>query len=102
MSKQNLAKLVQKASQDDGVRKRLEAATSYDEIKRLASEQGLDLGSLEENAAAQIIRHATGQTEKELSVEELESVAGGFYEGWPVGLKMDWPKDRQIPPNQKT
>ena len=79
-------KLLEAAADDDQLGQQLQSASSYEEIKRLARQQGFDLGDLSEEEAQRTADVLTGQASGELSEEELELVAGGFNIGMPPTL----------------
>lgn len=70
MSEDAMAALRAAAQDDETLRTKLAAATSAEDVVRLAGEAGFDL--VEDLPAA-------GASSGELSLEELDSVAGG----WP-------------------
>ena len=86
MSKQNLIKLMQTALEDEQLLARLQQADSFETVKTLAAERGLDLGNLSAEEARRTMDIFTGQISDELSDEELELIAGGFNIGMPPTL----------------
>ena len=87
MSKENLIKLMQAATEDEQLQQRLQNADSYEEVKNLANQQGFDLGDLSAENAQRAVDVITGETSEELSDEELELVAGGNFEEVKVTFK---------------
>ena len=77
MSKQNLIKLMETAAADEQLRQQLESADSYQAVKSLAAEQGLELGDLSAEEAQRTVDVITGEASGELSDEEMELVSGG-------------------------
>lgn len=75
MSRENLAKLLKSAAKDEQLKARLEGTDSYDSLKSLAKERGLDISDVKEEDAATVVCVAGS---KELSEDELQKVAGGF------------------------
>jgi predicted ribosomally synthesized peptide with nif11-like leader len=89
MSKENLIKLVKTATDDEQLLEQLQSISSYEEVKNLARQQGLDLGDLSEAEAGRTIKVVTGAITEELSDEELELVAGGAYDLNPNDLSFN-------------
>lgn len=82
MSKQNLINLMQTAGEDEQLQQQLQNAGSFEALKTLAGERGLDLGDLSEEEAGRTVGVVTGEIKEELTDEELELVAGGWlFEG---------------------
>ena len=82
MSKQNLIKLMQAAAEDEQFEQQLQSADSYEAVKSLASERGLDLGNLSAEEAQRAADVLTGEASGELSDEEMDLVSGGWlFEG---------------------
>jgi predicted ribosomally synthesized peptide with nif11-like leader len=77
MSKENLVKLMQAAAENEQLGQQLQSASSYEEVKNLARQQGFDLGDLSAEAAGRTVDVLSGEASGELSDEELELVAGG-------------------------
>jgi predicted ribosomally synthesized peptide with nif11-like leader len=98
MSKENLVKLLEAAAEDEQLGQQLQRASSYEDVKSLARQQGLDLGDLSEEEAGRTVGVVTGEISEELSDEELELVAGGFNIGMPPTLKFNI----GMPPTLKT
>ena len=89
MSKENLVKLMEAATADEQLMQQLQSADSFEAIKTLAAERGLDLGDLSEAEAQRTLDVLTGQITEELSDEELEMVAGGAYDLNPNDLSFN-------------
>ena len=89
MSKENLIKLMEIAGENEALKQQWQSAGSYEEIKKLASQQNLDLGDLSQEEAARTIGVVTGAVTEELSDEELELVAGGAYDLNPNELSFN-------------
>ena len=94
MSRENLVKLLEAASADEQLMQQLQSSENFQEIKKLATGQGFDLGDLSAEEAKRTIGVITGEITEELSDEELELVAGGwswgetndsFHAGLPMG-----------------
>ena len=77
MSKENLVKLLEAAAADETLGQQLQSASSYEEVKDIARQQGFDLGDLSGEEAGRLIGVITGEITEELTDEELELVAGG-------------------------
>lgn len=77
MSRENLVKLMQATSEDEQLKVQVQNARSYEELRKVAQEQGFDMGDLSAEQAQRTIDVVTGQVTEELSEEELELVAGG-------------------------
>ena len=95
MSKENLIKLMEAAAADEQLGQQLQSASSYEEVKNLARQQGFDLDDLSEEEAARTFAVATGEINDELADEELELVAGGFVYGkvtWTWDSPKEFPK----------
>ena len=78
MSKENLIKLMEATAEDEELKRQWQSASSYEEVKNLARQQGFDLGDLSAEEAKRTIGVVTGEITEELSDEELEMVAGGI------------------------
>jgi predicted ribosomally synthesized peptide with nif11-like leader len=79
MSKENLVRLLEAASSDDQLMQELQSSENFQEIKKLASAQGFDLGDLSAEEANRTMAAMTGTAnDAELSDEDLDEVAGGF------------------------
>ena len=79
MSNENLVKLLEAASSDDQLMQQLQSSENFQEIKKLASAQGYDLGDLSAEEANRTMAAITGNLDDaELSDEELDEVAGGI------------------------
>ena len=84
MSKENLVKLLEVAAEDKQLLEQLQSASSFEEVKKLGNQQGLDLSDLSEEEAGRTVRGILGDANDELSEDELGQVAGGFENqaGW--------------------
>ena len=89
MSKENLVKLMEAATEDEQLMQQLQSADSYEAVKTLAAAQGFDLGDLSTEEAQRTVDVLTGGASGELSEEELEMVAGGFNIGMPPTLNFN-------------
>ncbi len=74
MSEEQLAALHAKLKDDEGLQEKLKGAADLDAAVALAKEAGFDVSK------ADWLKYQAKQT-LELSDEELESVAGGYYLG---------------------
>jgi predicted ribosomally synthesized peptide with nif11-like leader len=80
MSEEQLAALLAKLKDDAGLQEKLKGAADLDALLAIAKDAGFEISK------AAWLRYQANQT-LELSDEELEGVAGGFF--------MDW-NDKQI------
>lgn len=79
MSNENLVKLLEAASTDAQLMQQLQNSENFQEIKKLASARGYDLGNLSVEEANRTMAAMTGTAnDAELSDEQLDEVAGGF------------------------
>lgn len=79
MSKENLANLLKAAGEDRLLMQEMMKTSTCEELKAFASERGYKIGNLDDAQIKRMLSLATGaKEEKELTIEELETVAGGF------------------------
>ena len=88
MSEEQLAALLAKLKDDAGLQEKLKGAADLDAVLAIAKEAGFDISK------AAWLRYQANQT-LELSDEELEGIAGGFWQNyWENGnLKKRWRPD---------
>ncbi|MEQ9481957.1 Nif11-like leader peptide family natural product precursor [Coleofasciculus sp. F4-SAH-05] len=89
MSKEAVLKLFQTLDKDPDLRERLTAIEDVAEVARIAeSELGLNVTAEELTSAVASIQNPEGASpEGELNEEELEAVAGGWFDNWKVKVK---------------
>ena len=83
MSEEQLAALLAKLKDDEGLQEKLKGAADLDAVLGIAKEAGFDVSK------AEWLRYQAQQT-VELSDEELEGVAGGIGNWEGVGCRGRW------------
>ncbi|MEQ9625559.1 Nif11-like leader peptide family natural product precursor [Coleofasciculus chthonoplastes] len=89
MSKEAVLELFQTMEKDSDLRERLTAIEDVAEVARIAeSELGLNVTAEELTSAVASIENREGASpEGELNEEELEAVAGGWFDNWKFRVK---------------
>jgi predicted ribosomally synthesized peptide with nif11-like leader len=87
MSEEQLAALLAKLKDDEGLQEKLNGAADLDALLAIAKEAGFDISK------AAWLRYQANQSSHELSDEELEGVAGGdsgtcWKICWKVGVNV--------------
>ncbi len=93
MSKEAVVELFQTLDKDPELRERLTSIKDPAEVAQIAeSELGLSVTAEELTAAVVSMQNPEDASpEGELSEQELEAVAGGWFDGWKVSVgKITW------------
>ena len=86
MSEEQLAALIAKLKDDEGLQEKLKGASDLDAVLAIAKDAGFDVSK------ADWLRYQANQT-IELSDEELERVAGGISITWGMSCECNFRKN---------